>query len=180
MGFVDLHGGRGRRYGSLGLALERPFTKVRLTAAVGVDADGPDAVRAARCAKMLAEYFDLSSGVRIDVQESIPPHAGLGSGTQLALSVGVGMAKLFDYHDSADDACLVLETNRLPPPALAEKVARDCAVAPDRLTLVLTPTGSLAGVAQIASWVVEVALHKAHELGFPLDAILEGAGSTRR
>ena len=51
-------------------------------------------------------------------------------------------------------------------------------MAADRVTLVLTPTGSLAGVVQIAARVVEVALHKAHEIGFPLDAILEGAGST--
>ena len=73
---------------------------------------------------------------------------------------------------------MVLETDRHPPAALAEKVSRDCGVAPERVTLVLTPTGSLAGVVQIAARVVEVALHKAHEIGFPLDAIVDGAGST--
>ena len=96
MGFVDLHGGVGRRYGSLGLALEGPFTRVRLEPASGVVAEGPDAARAARYATALAERFDLPEGVRIDVEEAIPPHAGLGSGTQLALAVGTGMAKLFD------------------------------------------------------------------------------------
>ena len=96
MGFVDLHGGEGRRYGSLGLALEGPFTRVRLEPASGVVAEGPDAVRAARYATALAERFDLPEGARINVEEAIPPHAGLGSGTQLALAVGTGMAKLFD------------------------------------------------------------------------------------
>ena len=96
MGFVDLHGGEGRRYGSLGLALEGPFTRVRLEPASGVVAEGPDAARAARYATALAERFDLPEGARIDVEEAIPPHAGLGSGTQLALAVGTGMAKLFD------------------------------------------------------------------------------------
>ena len=96
MGFVDLHGGVGRRYGSLGLALEGPFTRVRLEPASGVVAEGPDAARAARYATALAERFDLPEGARIDVEEAIPPHAGLGSGTQLALAVGTGMAKLFD------------------------------------------------------------------------------------
>ena len=96
MGFVDLHGGVGRRYGSLGLALEGPFTRVRLEPASGVVAEGPDAVRAARYATALAERFDLPEGARINVEEAIPPHAGLGSGTQLALAVGTGMAKLFD------------------------------------------------------------------------------------
>ena len=95
MGFVDLHGGLGRRYGSLGLALERPFTRLRLTSAARTSAEGPDAARATRYAEMLAQHFNLSSGVHIDIQDAIPPHAGLGSGTQLALSVGIGMAELF-------------------------------------------------------------------------------------
>ncbi len=96
MGFVDLHGGVGRRYGSLGLALEEPFTRVRLRPASGVVAEGPDAARAARYATALAECFHLPDGARIEVEAAIPPHAGLGSGTQLALAVGTGMAKLFD------------------------------------------------------------------------------------
>ena len=108
MGFVDLHGGLGRRYGSLGLALERPFTRVSLTAAASVSAEGPDAARATRYAKMLAEHFALASGTRIDVQEAIPPHAGLGSGTQLALSVGMGMARLFDLDARSLEIATVL------------------------------------------------------------------------
>ena len=96
MGFLDLHGGTGRRYGSLGLALDEPFTRVRMEPAPRVVAEGPDAARAARYARALAERFALSGGARIEIEEAIPPHAGLGSGTQLALAVGAGMAKLFD------------------------------------------------------------------------------------
>ena len=95
MGFVDLHGGMGRRYGGLGLALEHLFTRIRLEPAPRVTAEGPDAARAARYATGLAEHFELPGGVRIEVEEAIPPHAGLGSGTQLALAVGAGMAALF-------------------------------------------------------------------------------------
>ena len=104
--------------------------------------------------------------------------SALGSGPARALAAREPLFAELGYRDRADAACLVLETDRHPPPALSEKVAGDCSVAADRVTLVLTPTGSLAGVVQIAARVVEVALHKAHELGFPLDAILEGAGST--
>ena len=96
MGFLDLHGGTGRRYGSLGLALDEPFTRVRMEPAPRVVAEGPDAARAARYARALAERFALSGGARIEIEEAIPPHAGLGSGTQLALAIGAGMAKLFD------------------------------------------------------------------------------------
>ena len=102
----------------------------------------------------------------------------LGSGPARALAVREPLFEELGYRDHAGRTCLVLETDRYPPAALAEKVSRDCGVAPERVTLVLTPTGSLAGVVQIASRVVEVALHKAHELGFPLDSIVDGAGST--
>ena len=103
--------------------------------------------------------------------------SALGSGPARALAAREPLFDELGYRDTADSACLVLETDRFPPAALAEKVSRDCGLAPERLTLALTPTGSLAGVVQIAARVVEVALHKAHEIGFPLDAIVDGAGS---
>ena len=109
MGFVDLHGGVGRRYGSLGLALEGPCTRIRLEPASGIVAEGPDAARAARYATALAERFGLPEGARIDVEEAIPPHAGLGSGTQLALAVGAGMAKLFDLDVRAVEIAAALD-----------------------------------------------------------------------
>ena len=122
---------------------------------------------------LLSQYAGWS--LRFDAPEK---WAALGSGPARALAAREALFAELGYRDRAEDACLVLETDRHPPPALSEKVARDCSVAPERVTLVLTPTGSLAGVAQIAARVVEVALHKAHEIGFPLDAILEGAGTT--
>jgi methenyltetrahydromethanopterin cyclohydrolase len=104
--------------------------------------------------------------------------SALGSGPARALAVREPLFEELGYRDHAGSACLVLETDRYPPPALAEKVSRDCGVAPEQMTLVLTPTGSLAGGVQIAARVVEVALHKAHEIGFSLHAIVDGAGST--
>ena len=104
--------------------------------------------------------------------------SALGSGPARALAAREPLFEELGYRDRCDRACLVLETDRRPPAALAEKVSTNCGVDPERLTLVLTPTGSLAGVVQIAARVVEVALHKAHEIGFPLDAIVDGAGST--
>ena len=102
--------------------------------------------------------------------------SALGSGPARALAAREPLFEELGYRDRADRACLVLETDRRPPAVLSEKVSRDCGVSPERLTLVLTPTGSLAGVVQIAARVVEVALHKAHEIGFPLDAIVDAVG----
>ena len=44
------------------------------------------------------------------------------------------------------------------------------------LTVLYAPTGSLAGTVQIAARVLEVALHKAHALHFPLENIVDGSG----
>ena len=109
MGFVDLHGGTGRRYGSLGLALDGPFTRVRVSRAAGLTADGPDAGRAARYARVFAAHFGVAAGVAIAVEEGIAPHAGLGSGTALALAVGTGLARLHDIDVRTADIAAVLD-----------------------------------------------------------------------
>lgn len=101
----------------------------------------------------------------------------LGSGPGRALA---GKEELFEeigYRDQADSACLVLETDKPPPLPLLEKIASQCGVAPDKLTLILTPTSSLAGSVQVVARVLEVALHKAHFLGFPLEHIVDGMGT---
>jgi methenyltetrahydromethanopterin cyclohydrolase len=100
----------------------------------------------------------------------------LGSGPARALAVKEPLFEELGYRDRADMTCLVLEVDREPPDEVVEKVIHDCGVAPANLTIVLTPTHSLAGMVQIVARVLEVAMHKVHALGFPLDAVLDGAG----
>ena len=110
---------------------------------------------------------------------------GEGKQAFFALASGPGRAlarkeKLFEelaYQDRAERATLVLEASGPPPPSVVQKVAQDCGVTPDRLSFIYTPTQSLAGAVQIVSRVLEVALHKAHELHFPLERIVEGMGA---
>lgn len=110
---------------------------------------------------------------------------GEGKGSFFALGSGPGRAlagkeELFlelAYRDRADTTCLVLETDKIPPLPLLDKIAGQCGVPSDQLTLILTPTTSLAGSVQIVARVLEVALHKAHFLGFPLDHIVDGMGT---
>lgn len=100
----------------------------------------------------------------------------LGSGPARILARKEKLYRELEVHDAADVATLVLEVDALPPVELAQRIAADCAVAPERLTLILTPTHSLAGTTQVVARVLEVALHKAHELGFPLVHIIDGVG----
>jgi len=110
---------------------------------------------------------------------------GEGKNAYQALASGPGRAivrreALFDelgYQDAHDAAVFVLEVEREPPDAVVEKVMRDCGLPAARITFILTPTRSLAGTVQIVARVLEVALHKAHALGFDLKHIVDGAGS---
>jgi methenyltetrahydromethanopterin cyclohydrolase len=103
--------------------------------------------------------------------------SALGSGPARALARKEPIFAELRHSESADRAVLVLETDRPPPRPIVEKVVADCGVHPHRLAILYAPTGSLAGSVQIAARVVEVALHKAHTLKFPLDRIVDAAGS---
>ncbi len=94
LGFLDLHGGLGRRFGSLGLTLAEPTTELVIRHSRQNQAHGPDHTRALEYTRQLQQQLGLSEAVRIDIERAIPAHAGLGSGTQLALAVGSGLARL--------------------------------------------------------------------------------------
>ncbi len=81
------------------------------------------------------------------------------------------------YQDQSDQTVLVIENDKLPPLEIIEKVAAACSVAPENLTIIVTPTSSLAGCVQVVGRVLEVAMHKAHALHFPLEHIIDGSGS---
>lgn len=100
----------------------------------------------------------------------------LGSGPARALAQREDLFKELAYVDSAGSTCIVLETDKVPPLAVIEKIVRDTKVAAENLTIILTPTTSIAGVVQIVGRVLEVALHKAHALHFPLENIVSGSG----
>ncbi len=80
------------------------------------------------------------------------------------------------YHDDSDCPVLVIENDAIPPLAIVEKVAAACGVEPSKLTIIVTPTSSLAGGVQVVARVLEVAMHKAHALHFPLENIVDGSG----
>lgn len=101
----------------------------------------------------------------------------LGSGPARALAVKEPLYAELGYRDQAEAGVLVLEVDRPPPLVVLHKVLRDCGLRPEALTVVLTPTTSAAGNTQVVARVLEVALHKAHELGFDLRHVVDGTAS---
>src|SRR5215470_3143347 len=98
----------------------------------------------------------------------------LGSGPARALARREPLFEKLGYTDHADSGTLVLESTAVPPPPIVEKVARDCGLTPRQLTIIFAPTQSLAGSTQVVARALEVALHKALELGFPIERIVDG------
>ncbi len=110
----------------------------------------------------------------------------LGSGPARALASKIKenqrepveeLYKELGYQDHADAAVLVIENDAIPPIEIVEKIATACQIDPSKLTIIVTPTSSLAGGVQVVARVLEVAMHKAHALHFPLENIIDGSGS---
>lgn len=100
----------------------------------------------------------------------------LGSGPARAIAQREEVFKDIQYSDKGEQTVLVLETDKVPPLQVIEKVARDTGLPANKLTFILTPTRSIAGSLQVTARVLEVALHKCHTLHFDLDAIVDGYG----
>jgi methenyltetrahydromethanopterin cyclohydrolase len=101
----------------------------------------------------------------------------LGSGPARALAVKEELFDHLQYADHHSVGALVLEVDSAPPRAVIDKVLSDCRLQAEGLTIILTPTRSLAGTTQVVARVLEVALHKAHALGFDPHAIVDGLAS---
>lgn len=94
LGFLDLDGGLGRHFGSLGLTLDGIGVRLRMTRAAASAASGPDADRALSYLGRAATALRLTGGANLAIEDAIPAHIGLGSGTQLGLAVAAGLARL--------------------------------------------------------------------------------------
>jgi methenyltetrahydromethanopterin cyclohydrolase len=98
----------------------------------------------------------------------------LGSGPGRAQARVEPLFKELSYADKANRVTIVLESGSPPPPEVVTKVATATGVDPKNVAFVYAPTQSLAGSVQVVGRVLEVALHKAHELHFPLENIVDG------
>jgi beta-ribofuranosylaminobenzene 5'-phosphate synthase len=108
LGFLDLHGGLGRKFGGLGLSIDGSKTRLVLTRAGEIGVEGPEAARAERLLRSAIDAFAPGKRYRLQLAEAIPAHAGLGSGTQLALAVAVAVRRMEDVAgDAATDAAIL-------------------------------------------------------------------------
>jgi beta-RFAP synthase len=107
-GLLDLGGTLGRRFGGIGTAAPGPTLLVSAGHADTVEIAGDDTGRAEEFARRFLARNGVTpentrNGARICVHRSLQPHAGLGSGTQLALAVARALAELHGLTMSAPE-----------------------------------------------------------------------------
>jgi beta-ribofuranosylaminobenzene 5'-phosphate synthase len=113
LGFLDPAATLGRRFGSIGLVLDDFDTVVEIGCA---DADRFDTFdggaaalsRAIEHLGALRAATRRTAPVRLALRAAPPMHAGLGSGTQLALAVGAAFSRLFDLGLDSDALAVML------------------------------------------------------------------------
>lgn len=94
LGFIDLNGRCGRMFGSIGVAIERPRWVLETCLAAQTEADGHAGREIRKILDRLRRLLSLGAGVAVRTTEAIPRHVGLGSGTQLELSVAFAVSRL--------------------------------------------------------------------------------------
>ncbi len=96
LGFIDPEGLFGRRFGSLGVAINEPRFTLEARTAPRVHVEGDPHGRVEPLLRDLLRHFSLDQGVSIRCRETVPAHVGLGSGTQLSLAVASAVVRLFN------------------------------------------------------------------------------------
>ena len=100
-GLLSFGNSNGRQFGGVGVMITEPALKLRLTCSDRLEATGPSADRALQFAKRWHHWAQEYSGpyklgCHLEILTAPLQHSGLGSGTQLALSVAAGLNALFD------------------------------------------------------------------------------------
>ena len=104
LGFLDLNGDSGRKFGSIGIAINTHHTIVKVEYAESINVisqcASSDTIR--RAEAIIAQFY-LSLGktiskaaqaISLTIEQLIPEHSGFGSGTQLALAIGTALSVL--------------------------------------------------------------------------------------
>lgn len=101
LGFLDLNGSIGRKFGSIGLAIDSHSTTIEINRSDSLSIK-PSAHHA-KVSQQLEQFFSTlgkyipenSRQVAINVIELIPEHSGFGSGTQFALTIATALCRLY-------------------------------------------------------------------------------------
>jgi beta-RFAP synthase len=111
-GVLDLRGSLGRWFGGVGAAAPGPMLRLTARPAASIEVSGDNAERVAEFAHRFHSHYKVDAGAELCVERSLPEHAGLGSGTQLALAVARALAELHGIDASVSQLACVMGRGR--------------------------------------------------------------------
>ncbi|PHS26399.1 MAG: beta-hydroxylase [Methylophaga sp.] len=113
LGFLDLNGGAGRKFGSIGLAINshQVIIEIQLANKTSVAGVNTSPSMVDRIHGLLEKFYSSLGklipaehrAVSVTLIDVIPSHAGLGSGTQLALALGTALCRLHNITTTTHD-----------------------------------------------------------------------------
>lgn len=115
MGFFDLNGGLGRKFGSIGLSLDAPVLHLSAEHRAHIEVRGAQHLhqnqlaRVEKSAKQFLAAVGIESGAHIWVDDCIDTHAGLGSGTQISIAVGTALSQLYQLNLSTANIAQLMQ-----------------------------------------------------------------------
>lgn len=117
LGFLDINGEAGRKFGSIGMAINshQTIVEARFTD-VEMAHDAPKSIQQ-KLSRLVTVFFETFSDqillprrpVKFVIKALIPEHAGLGSGTQLSLAVGTALCRLYKIDANTHDIAAALD-----------------------------------------------------------------------
>jgi beta-RFAP synthase len=103
-----MNGDMGRFFGGLGVGIDCPNVVLEAKKSETFSITGQKTELVKSIVKRFLETYNINANVSINVKEAISEHAGLGSGTQLALAVATALARLFDVSVSTKELSLAM------------------------------------------------------------------------
>lgn len=118
LGFLDLNGNSGRKFGSVGIAINSFSTTISAQADTQISvhsADNNEKLTTRTLAIIDNFYQSLGQniatedrGVAINLEQLIPEHSGFGSGTQLNLAIGTALCRLHNIDKTTQEIAAAL------------------------------------------------------------------------
>jgi methenyltetrahydromethanopterin cyclohydrolase len=109
-------------------------------------------------------------------QVSVGKFFAMASGPMRALAAREEIFQHIPGKEESPMAVGVLETHKHPTEEVVAAIVGKLPTSAEKLTLLVAPTTSIAGTAQVVARSVETALHKLHELKFEVNQIVSGYG----
>lgn len=101
-GQLDLNGDIGRIYGGSGVGIKEPYCKMKFKKSDKIIVKGKKSKEVKKTLKKLIdvlkekELLNKNKGVIVEVENILPFHSGLGSGTQIGLTLAEGINNLYN------------------------------------------------------------------------------------